>query len=61
MTFSKMGLENGNLGLGVQNGVFEVGFETKHVLKYILDESATIPAQFPYIDQLFQRKIIKNR
>ena len=48
-------------GFGTQNGVFWDVPEMEIVPKYILDSSATIPAQFSYIKQLFQRKIVENR
>ena len=39
-------------GFGTQNGVFWEVPEMEIVPKYILDSSATIPAQFPYVKHL---------
>ena len=47
------GSTNGKFSFEVQSLAFEGRFETKLIFKNSLELLATIPAQFPYIKQLF--------
>ena len=55
------GRNSRNSGFEVQNWTFEGCFETKMTFKNILEDSALIPAQFPYIKSSFSSKIDENR
>ena len=46
---------------GTQHLTFEVISKTEMISKYILDHSAVIPAQFPYIKILLLMKIAEHR
>ena len=56
----KKGVKREHWSCGTQNGVFEVGFGMEIASKYMLDYSATIPPQFPYMKHTFSKKCQQN-
>ena len=55
-----MHLKHSKFSFEVQKRTFESCSKTKMTLKHILEVSALILAQFPYIKQLFSIKVDEN-